>query len=577
MDDDRQPVTQNVTAVNGFAYGVIGADIHVFGDNVPLYLLRKWEPPQEADLHWLRRIPSRLLNARFAIVGFTGRADELANLHRWRDSPPRLSARWLYGPGGQGKTRLARQLAEESLEAGWLVVTAVQGPGQVQLAPGSQDLRADGVAGLLLIIDYADQWPLTHLTWLFSNALLHRGDVRARVLLLARSADAWPAVRAALTEVRGETSTQLLGDLPGGLGPRGEMFRAARDGFAARYGLADPNAVGPPGPLDDPAFGLTLALHMAALVAVDAHVNGATSPSDLTGLTVYLLNREHLQWARLRGDAAHDLDPAGRAYQTPSEVMNRLVFTAVLTGPLPAPAGAALVRSMRVPLPAERALADHSLCYPPADPARPTVLEPLAPDRLAEDFLALTMPGHTADYPAQPWAASTTGFLLARDSEREPPDWTPRAITFLAEARPTLAAPRRPPPVPPAAPRSPAGHGRGQRRLDRPGRPRPPRPRTAGGHRVLLPRPPKHRPGRRHRRARRATGRASAGRPHRRRWTCPRPQHPGQAPGPRGPPRPGSGGEPAGHRDLAPARQEQALRPPAQSGCLGERPGGPAG
>jgi hypothetical protein len=31
--------TQIVTAVNGFAYGVIGADIHVFDNGLPLYLL----------------------------------------------------------------------------------------------------------------------------------------------------------------------------------------------------------------------------------------------------------------------------------------------------------------------------------------------------------------------------------------------------------------------------------------------------------------------------------------------------------------------------------------------------------
>ena len=29
---------QNVTAVNGFAYGVIGADIHVFDNGLPLCL-----------------------------------------------------------------------------------------------------------------------------------------------------------------------------------------------------------------------------------------------------------------------------------------------------------------------------------------------------------------------------------------------------------------------------------------------------------------------------------------------------------------------------------------------------------
>jgi hypothetical protein len=38
---DQPPAVQKVTAVDGFAYGVVGADIHVFGDGVPLYLLEK--------------------------------------------------------------------------------------------------------------------------------------------------------------------------------------------------------------------------------------------------------------------------------------------------------------------------------------------------------------------------------------------------------------------------------------------------------------------------------------------------------------------------------------------------------
>ncbi|MDX3632148.1 hypothetical protein PV728_18030 [Streptomyces europaeiscabiei] len=38
-------------------------------------------------------------------------------------------------------------------------------------------------------MDYTDCWRFQHLTWLFKNRLLRSG--RTRVLLLARSADAW--------------------------------------------------------------------------------------------------------------------------------------------------------------------------------------------------------------------------------------------------------------------------------------------------------------------------------------------------------------------------------------------------
>ncbi|MEU0955402.1 tetratricopeptide repeat protein [Streptomyces niveus] len=429
---------QTVRADGGFAYGVIGADIHVFGDGIPLYVLENWRPPPHSDPQWLRELPSRMLNARHAVVDFTGRETELTDLRHWRDNGPRLSARWLHGPGGQGKTRLADQFAAESLAAGWKVIIANHGPGTVLPPPGSQDLRLDGACGLLLVVDYADRWPLTHLTWLLSNALLHRTAVRTRILLLARTADAWPAVRAGLANHQAGASAQFLEPLTSQeagarVGARDRMFHAAGDSFAARYGLAAPAGVAAPGPLEHPDFGLTLAVHVAALVAVDAYATGRRPPSDMAGLTIYLLDREHLHWAHLYGDADHELHPAERTFSTPPQVMNRTVFTAALTGSLEPFVGTDVLSALH-PRPApERVLADHAVCYPPADPSRDTVLEPLYPDRLAEDFLALTLPGHQADYPAQSWAAPILTSLL-HQQDAFAPTWTPRAITFLATA-----------------------------------------------------------------------------------------------------------------------------------------------
>ncbi|QMV20485.1 hypothetical protein GQS52_00160 [Streptomyces sp. SCUT-3] len=82
----------------------------------------------------------------------------------------------------------------------------------------------------------------------------------------------------------------------------------------------------------------------------------------------------------------------------------------------------------------ERALADHAAHYPPADPARPTELEPLTPDRLAEDFVALTLPGHFADYPARDWAPSVLRALLPHTPGAPTAPWTPRALTLVAAA-----------------------------------------------------------------------------------------------------------------------------------------------
>ncbi|MEU9163905.1 hypothetical protein AB0D29_27000 [Streptomyces sp. NPDC048424] len=438
---------QHVTAEGGFAYGVVGADLHVYVDGLPSYVLEEWLPPPESDSEWLRELPSRLLSARHEIVPFTGRTDELAELRAWRGGVGRrLAVRWLHGSGGQGKSRLAAAFARDSAAEGWKVVRAVHAPGNVLPGGAGGDLRAVGAVGVLLVVDYADHWPLPHLTWLLSNRLLHHPDLPTRVLLLARSTDQWPAVQAALHDSQAATSVQALEPLREHDGERAEMFEAARDTFAACLGAAPgapddtPLRVPPPVPLDGPDFGLTLAVHMAALVAVDAHLHGRRTPTDAVGLVTYLLNREQAHWARLHTqDAGRATAAAGRTYTTPPQVMNRAVFAAALTGTVHRETGRNVVDRVTgsppaAPHPAERVLADHGVCYPPSGSEPALVLEPLLPDRLAEDFLALTLPGHRAQsvYPPSSWAPDVLGRLLLRGGDGRPAPWTPRALIFLA-------------------------------------------------------------------------------------------------------------------------------------------------
>ncbi|MFF5012940.1 tetratricopeptide repeat protein [Streptomyces sp. NPDC001165] len=431
---------QVVRVEAGFGYGVIGADLHVFPDRGPVYLLSEHRPagaPADQDTAWLTAQPSRLLNARFQAVDFTGRDRERAELAAWRDGDgdgPRAAALWLHGPGGQGKTRLAARFAADSAAAGWKVVTATHGSGAVQPHLGSQDLRLDGAAGLLLVVDYADRWPLSHLTWLFSNKLLDR-QLPTRVLLLARSVSPWPAVRAALEDTgtdAGDRALRPLDDKTGGLGERQTMFTVARDCFAARYGLTDPSAIAVPDYLDRPEFGLVLALHMAALVAVDAHTRGSRPPLDMAGLSAYLLDRERRHWTRL-----YELRLEGLDFETSPSSMSQVVFTAALTGAAAHSDGTMLLGGLGLERPG-RLLTDHTTCYPPEEPG--AVLEPLYPDRLAEDFLALSLPGHqVTGHPTAPWAADVVGALVARAPDGSPPAHLARALTFLASA----AAPHR--------------------------------------------------------------------------------------------------------------------------------------
>jgi len=432
---------QEVRAEGGFAYGVQGGDMHVHPDRGPVYLIFEGFPPplrsrwpQASAGAAARRPgevqPSTLLDTRHAVVTFTGRERELADLAGWRDSEGAAwSALWLHGPGGQGKTRLAAEFAARSLEAGWKVVSAGQAAGSVTPPPGRQDLRPGDTRGILVVVDYADRWPASHLAWLFSNALFHQA-LPTRLLLLARSAAGWPAVRAALRDAEASTRDLLLapaGDEAGAAG-RERMFAVARDCFAPYYGLADAGDIAPPMPLSSPDLGLTLAVHMAALVAVDARARGIAPPANAPTLSAYLLDRERGHWARLYENRAEGLD-----YDTSPVTMGRTVFTAALAGATDHGAGAELLDRVSVGGRPERVLTDHGTCYPAADQA--TVLEPLYPDRLAEDFLALALPGHrVTGYPADPWAAVAVSALAARSPGGAVPAHVPRTVTFLAAA-----------------------------------------------------------------------------------------------------------------------------------------------
>lgn len=94
-----------MTAVGGVAYGVIGANLHVFvTTGAPLYLLASW-PAEAFGGGRTARLRS----------GFRW-------LRRWRDEGPRLAVRWLHGEGaaGFGPARLAARLTSDSRSAGWL-------------------------------------------------------------------------------------------------------------------------------------------------------------------------------------------------------------------------------------------------------------------------------------------------------------------------------------------------------------------------------------------------------------------------------------------------------------------------
>ena len=415
---------------HGTVYGVMGGNQYIYLGAAPAFSIEPFPVvPPAAPSPQRRRRPSWLLAARNQVVGFTGRDEELADLTAWRDNPELgLGVRLLHGPGGQGKTRLAAELGHLSATAGWVVGLTRHQSDPVRPIGHIDAQQLTGMPGLLLVVDYAERWPRGDLLTLFQDPLLHHG-VPTRALLLARSAGQWWASvqhpLGKLDVVTDQLHLQALADNPE---HRRDVFNAARDRFAEVFAVGNPAGIGPPGPLTAVEYRLMLTVHIAALAAVEAHMRGDTPPGDPAALSAYLLDRERDHWQFM-----YDND---RRVRTHPDQMARAVVVATLAGPFAYLDGTTILERVGVG-PAGQVLPDHAICYPPVDPA--TVLEPLYPDRLGEDFLALQTPGHDADYHADPWTATIPDRLLGvstkgPDTNEPPPVYTARTIAVLAEA-----------------------------------------------------------------------------------------------------------------------------------------------
>ncbi|MEU0003400.1 tetratricopeptide repeat protein [Streptomyces sp. NPDC006314] len=395
--------------------------------------------PRPVSARMLAEQPSRLLRAVHEVVPFTGRHQDLDQLTRWRDDPAEaLAVRLVHGPGGQGKTRLAAHFAALGRAAGWAVWQAVvneTGADPVTTSPPSETGTGTGV---LLVVDYAERWPTPDLRRLLQDPLLSRTGTPVRVLLLARPAGIWWE---SLETWIGDTldapaEAHALRPLAGDPTARAVLFRQARDRFAGHLGLPADRAgrILPPPDLDtDEDYTQILTIHIAALAAVDAHLHDDPAPVDPARASAYLLKRERAHWGTL-------------PLSTTPQAMGRTVLTATLTRPLARTHGAtALVRAGLAdsPAAANTLLDDHRHCYPPAhaDPARTvTVLEPLYPDRLGEDFLGLTTPA-APDVPhpvpgaiTDDWAHGVAERLLLADADTSTPaPWTRDTLTVLIE------------------------------------------------------------------------------------------------------------------------------------------------
>jgi hypothetical protein len=232
--------------------------------------------------------PSRLLNAANRVVRFTGRTREIAELERWRDDSAAVAVRLMHGGAGQGKTRLAHRFAELSGAAGWITLRARHSRDiairPIDVQPGDAVVTAGPI---LVVVDYAERWPLSDLLALLVDRRLH-GSRALRVLLLARPVgNWWYALTHRLWQDLGVSAVSVeLATLGAVRGDSEMAFAVARGCFAEALRVAVPEA-----PVPD-IEGSILTIHMAALAHVLAVRVGDTPPSDPGELSAYLLSRE---------------------------------------------------------------------------------------------------------------------------------------------------------------------------------------------------------------------------------------------------------------------------------------------
>ncbi|KRD17898.1 hypothetical protein ASE41_20520 [Streptomyces sp. Root264] len=273
------------------------------------------------------RSPAALLRADAEAVTFRGRKSELADLHAWcENGPPAIQVRVLTGPGGQGKTRLARRLTDTLGWRGWGTVTGHLSPDLTDdptpdAAPPDFTTLTTSLP-LLLVVDYAETRPrllrrlITH---------LHRSRHRVRVLLLARSDGQWRTgslqavanVRDLLEEAPVIPLAPLIPTSQAAQDRRDAFHRAAHDlalllpllpNLPAHKWTSLAAALRPPADLHDHRYDNVLTLQMTALVGLLQHGPRPVDAAPGTPPERTLLKHEDRFWEASANSPAYKLE-----------------------------------------------------------------------------------------------------------------------------------------------------------------------------------------------------------------------------------------------------------------------------
>jgi hypothetical protein len=334
-----------------------------------------------------KRAPSYLLDSLYEIVPFHDRG-ELHVVQDWVNDPdPRTSIQLMHGEGGQGKTRLAMHIARHFAQDGWQVVQASRRAG-----PAPRSRRPSASGRILVIVDYAERWPVEILERMVLE-LSNDPNMRSlRVLLLARSdIGLWDLLTSTLDRQVDHLAIPI--HLKSFTSSIPEQISAFNDAVAAFQSALElqPTELAPNRMRKD-VDDSPLSLHMAALAAVltQDHRHAAPSSADLSE---FLLRHEQKYWS---SSLTADLPALAASIQI--ERISKTVALATLLGPLATSADARLLlcagHLASNDTEAQLLIDHHAQLYPfestSKNPSQSVGmhLKPLSPDRFAEDFVA---------------------------------------------------------------------------------------------------------------------------------------------------------------------------------------------
>ncbi|MFG1855993.1 tetratricopeptide repeat protein, partial [Actinomadura geliboluensis] len=213
--------------------------------------------------------PAELLRARRQVAPFRGRAEWMQALRVWAEAGG-FGAWLLHGPGGQGKTRLAAEVAGQLSAEGWVVLW---------LSRDAADVSGlkDAAAPLLLIIDYAETRP-AQVVAVTKAIARHGGASSIKVLLLARTAASWwqslQETSATTETLLGAATVTQLPEVDADRAGQRDAYQQAVEAFAAALPDVPGNTgtdwgglaaqLGDPPPIASPVTALTVQMRALA-------------------------------------------------------------------------------------------------------------------------------------------------------------------------------------------------------------------------------------------------------------------------------------------------------------------------